>query len=210
VDSSQQKLNSRTKILEAAVDEFISYGFSGGRVDRIASRAGVNKAMIYYYFSSKDNLYQAVIDAHVSRLGEEVQASIDENAGFEENLLAISRIYSKVLTENARYLPIMLRELAADGGRFRESLERMVTERDLPKRFLAMLEEGKQSGRFRDCDNRQTLISFMGMNLFYLLFAPIANAIWKIKDEQAFRERRSREVVELFMRGIERRDNHGG
>ncbi|MDD4857313.1 MAG: TetR/AcrR family transcriptional regulator [Candidatus Krumholzibacteria bacterium] len=210
MNSSLQKPSSRTRILEAAADEFIQYGLSGGRVDRIAKRARVNKAMIYYYFSSKDNLYQAIIDAHLGRLGDELQASIDESAGLEENLLAISRIYLRVLTENSRYLPIMLRELAADDSTFRKSLERMVSERSLPERFLAMLEEGKRSGRFRDCDNRQAVISFMGMNLFYLLLAPIVNSIWKIGNEEEFREKRPREVVELFMRGIERRDSNVG
>lgn len=204
------KPDSRSKILTAAVDEFIEYGFSGARVDRIALRADINKAMIYYYFSSKENLYQAVIDEHVNRLGAEVQTRIEEAADFEESLLAISRIYMQVLTQNVRYLPILLREFASGGGRLRTSLQRMTSERGLPERFLRKLEEGKRAGRFRDCDGRQALISFVGMNLFYLLFAPLANSIWGIEDEHTFREQRPREVVDLFMRGIERKDYHAG
>jgi TetR/AcrR family transcriptional regulator len=204
------KTDSRNKVLDAAVDEFIEHGFSGARVDRIALRAGINKAMIYYYFSSKEKLYQAVIDEHVNRLGAEVQMRIEEAADLEESLLGISRIYMKIMTQNARYLPILLREFASGGGRLLASLRRMTSERGLPERFVRKLEEGQRAGRFRDCDSRQALISFIGMNLFYLLFAPMANTIWGIEDEHMFREQRPREVVELFMHGVERRDYHAG
>ena len=210
MNSPEHKVASRDKILEAAVEEFIQLGFSGARVDRIAQRAGINKAMIYYYFSSKEKLYQAVIDEHINRLGEEVQMRMEEAADLEESLLAISRIYMKIMTQNARYLPILLREFASGGGRLANSLRRMTAERGLPERFLQKLAEGQRAGRFRDCDSRQALISFIGMNLFYLLFAPMANTIWGIEDENTFREQRPREVVELFMRGIERKDCHAG
>jgi TetR/AcrR family transcriptional regulator len=210
MDTPERRVDSRDKILEAAVEEFIQHGFSGARVDRIAQRAGINKAMIYYYFSSKEKLYQAVIDEHINRLGAEVQMRIEEAADLEESLLAICRVYMKLMTQNARYLPILLREFASGGGRLSSSLQRMTSERGLPALFLRKLEEGQRAGRFRDCDSRQALISFIGMNLFYLLFAPMANTIWGIEDENAFREQRPREVVELFMRGIERRDYHAG
>lgn len=204
------KTDSRNKILEAAVDEFVEYGFSGARVDRIASRADINKAMIYYYYSSKEGLYQAVIDEHVDRLGEEVQTSIAEAVDVEASLLSISTLYMQVFTQRARYLPILLREFASGGGRLRKSLERMTSERGLPALFMRILEEGKRVGRFRECDSRQALISFIGMNLFYLMLSPMINAIWDIQDEHAFRQQRPREVVDLFLRGIERGDSHEG
>ena len=53
---------SRAKILDAARIEFVSYGLSGGRVDRIAAQSGVNKNLIYHYFGSKDALYLEVLE----------------------------------------------------------------------------------------------------------------------------------------------------
>jgi len=50
-------------ILTAAREEFGRHGFAGGRVDRIARRAGVNKQLIFYYFQSKQGLYRAVLEA---------------------------------------------------------------------------------------------------------------------------------------------------
>ena len=53
---------SRGLILEAAAEEFARSGLGGARVDRIASQAGVNVRMLYYYFRSKDDLFLAVLE----------------------------------------------------------------------------------------------------------------------------------------------------
>ena len=53
--------DSRSRILAAAAAEFSARGFAGAGIDRIARRAGLNKAMIYYHFSSKQALYREIL-----------------------------------------------------------------------------------------------------------------------------------------------------
>jgi TetR/AcrR family transcriptional regulator len=53
---------TREAILRAAQVEFSAHGLSGGRIDKIARRAGANKRMIYHYFGSKDGLYLAALE----------------------------------------------------------------------------------------------------------------------------------------------------
>ena len=60
-------VNRRDSILEAAALEFASAGYAGGRIERIAAAAKVNKQLIFHYFHSKDGLYSAVVHAAVSR-----------------------------------------------------------------------------------------------------------------------------------------------
>lgn len=55
--------DSRSLILAAAQEEFKERGFAGGRVERIAQRAGVNKQLIFYYFESKAGLFRATVNA---------------------------------------------------------------------------------------------------------------------------------------------------
>ncbi|MBC7304017.1 MAG: TetR family transcriptional regulator [Nocardia sp.] len=57
---------TKARILQAATDEFATYGIAGARVDRIAKAAAANKNLIYVYFCSKDQLFDAVFDAHVT------------------------------------------------------------------------------------------------------------------------------------------------
>ncbi|MBP9042811.1 MAG: helix-turn-helix transcriptional regulator, partial [Spirochaetes bacterium] len=58
---SRSEATTEDKILNGALDEFAELGFDGARVDRIAARSGLNKAMIYYYFKSKENLYETIV-----------------------------------------------------------------------------------------------------------------------------------------------------
>ncbi|MFD6108194.1 TetR/AcrR family transcriptional regulator, partial [Nocardia salmonicida] len=50
---------TKARILQAATDEFATYGIAGARVDRIAKTAGANKNLIYIYFGGKDQLFDA-------------------------------------------------------------------------------------------------------------------------------------------------------
>src|ERR1700758_831419 len=60
--SRGQPEESRAAILQAAAKEFAQHGIAGARTDAIAREAGVNKALLYYYFKDKETLYAAVLD----------------------------------------------------------------------------------------------------------------------------------------------------
>ena len=66
--SRGQPEESRAAILEAAAQEFAQHGIAGARTDAIAHEAGVNKALLYYYFQDKETLYGAVLDNAFSGL----------------------------------------------------------------------------------------------------------------------------------------------
>lgn len=62
--------SERTKrlLLEAATAEFAQHGLAGARVDRVAATAGVNKERIYQYYGSKDELFGAVLEHHLTAI----------------------------------------------------------------------------------------------------------------------------------------------
>src|SRR5437588_842287 len=59
---------AKARLLQAATDEFATYGIAGARIDRIGAAAKVNKAQIYTYFGNKDQLFDVVLDTHVARI----------------------------------------------------------------------------------------------------------------------------------------------
>src|SRR5260370_3273428 len=61
---ASQSAETRAAILAAAERQFAKAGLAGSRTDEIAAEAGVNKAMLYYYFKSKEHLYEAAIEDH--------------------------------------------------------------------------------------------------------------------------------------------------
>ncbi|WP_409241951.1 TetR/AcrR family transcriptional regulator, partial [Caballeronia sp. INML3] len=102
-------VRTRAEILQIATEEFALHGYTGARVDAIAERMRVSKAMIYYYFTNKDGLYLAVLE-HVyslirdaeeaTRLDQESPAEqllsryIENTFEFHENNQVFSRIIS--------------------------------------------------------------------------------------------------------------------
>lgn len=77
---------TKARILAAAVGEFADHGYSGARIDRIASAAKANKSMIYAYYGSKELLFDAVIDAAVGDLHESVPFTPGDLPGFAGRL----------------------------------------------------------------------------------------------------------------------------
>src|SRR5215472_8039705 len=68
---------TRAAILQAALQEFAHEGVAGARTDEIARRAGVNKALLYYYFKDKEGLYLAALEQVSSGLFAKVMAVLD-------------------------------------------------------------------------------------------------------------------------------------
>lgn len=73
---------TKERILEAAMEEFSSYGIAGARVDRIAKNAGCNKNMIYIYFESKEALFTTVLRDNLTRVYEEITFTPDDLPGY--------------------------------------------------------------------------------------------------------------------------------
>jgi len=82
---------SRAAILQAAVREFSREGVAGARTDAIARAAGVNKALLYYYFKDKETLYGAVLDQVFGGLQESIGAALSSDLPPREKLLAYVR-----------------------------------------------------------------------------------------------------------------------
>jgi AcrR family transcriptional regulator len=202
---SKELKGSRERILTAALDEFAELGLAGARVDRIAEKAGINKAMIYYHFDSKEALYDHVLGATIEAGVTDISKEIGEDMSLEDVLRTIARYHARGLRANDRITRILLRELAAGGERMQSILANLAGKEDLRALIVRMIEEGKRSGIYRDVDIRHALISFAGMSVFYLMMAPMVNQLWGIENETEFIEQRTDAMVDLFMHGLKTR-----
>ncbi|UQN10050.1 TetR family transcriptional regulator [Deinococcus sp. QL22] len=87
---------TRQRILEAATAEFARYGIAGARIDRIAKASGSNKAMIYAYYHSKDQLFDAVFDALIVRNMNDVPVDVHDLAEYAARLFDQFQKYPEV------------------------------------------------------------------------------------------------------------------
>ena len=106
---------TRTRILAAACEEFGAHGFAATSVDRIARRARVNKAMIYYHFPNKRALYTCIIRDVFAPIAERVRDAMAEEGPPDRQLARVIDTLVRSVDASTHFLPIFLREIA-DGG----------------------------------------------------------------------------------------------
>ncbi|HEY4052681.1 MAG TPA: TetR/AcrR family transcriptional regulator [Terriglobales bacterium] len=169
---------TRAAILKAAVREFAQEGVAGARTDAIARRAGVNKALLYYYFKDKESLYQSVLDAVFSGL----RAAIDEALALQlaprDRLLGYVCAHFDYIASNPLYPRIVQAEFLR-AGRDSSQIEHIATDyfRPVFSQISALLQEGIESGDFRPVDPLHFIPSMVSVIVFYFTTAPVVKVM---------------------------------
>ena len=162
---------SPERILAAAAAEFAARGFAGARVDRIARRARVNKAMLYYHFGNKQALYRELLRGTFSRVAAALQALVEEGGSAEEVLDRMIATIARV-AEAHPFLPaVMLREIAEGGTHLdRDTMAAMA---GLPRAFASVIGKGVQAGTMRPLNPLIAYFSTVAPIMLFTASAPI-------------------------------------
>src|SRR6478736_7590694 len=107
---------SPDQILDAAALEFSERGYAGARVDRIARRARVNKAMLYYHFGSKQALYRTLLRNTFGAIASQLQRIAELPLPPARKLDAAVAALAAFIDAHAFFPSIMLREVAEGGS----------------------------------------------------------------------------------------------
>src|SRR3954468_11177466 len=164
---------TRAAILNAALEEFAHEGVTGARTDEIARRAGVNKALLYYYFKDKEGLYAAALDQVFSGLHERV-ATVLERADLppRERLLLYAQTHFDYIASAPVYPRLVQREFMRSTGRGLTPTASRIMERHarpIYDRLEKLVSEGVRAGDFRLLDPMQTVTSMIGIIVFYFI-----------------------------------------
>jgi TetR/AcrR family transcriptional regulator len=166
---------TRKAILRAAIREFSTHGLAGARTDTIAESAKANKALLYYYFKSKQGLYAAAIEEVSSVVAERALAALDPKLGAGERLLrtALSH-FDRILTQRD-FQSLMQQEMVRMRRGESEALPSMVENVFKPvlNKLKQAVDDGVESGELCPVDWLQVVYSAMGANVFFFLSAPM-------------------------------------
>lgn len=164
---------TRSAILEAALHEFATEGVAGARTDAIARAAGVNKALLYYYYQDKEALYGAVLDHVFGGLVARVTRVLDQDLPPREKVLAYAAAHFDYIAESPIYPKVFLGEMIRGGRRISPHIERVVSTyfRPLQARLIETFREGMARGEIRTVDPQNFIMSMVAMNVFYFASA---------------------------------------
>ena len=189
----------RAALLEAARSHFLKREFKAVSVREIASEAGVNAAMVNYYFGNKLGLYEAMVDQLLERL----TASMAQLDNDELTVEDFFRSYSQLLADNPWWPNFIVREVLFGDGAMRESIVRRFASGFAPK-LLHSLQKEIDSGHYRsDLDPRLTLVSLMSMTVFPFLAKPILKSVMGLEVDSGFVDILAGHNIDLFLRGAE-------
>jgi TetR/AcrR family transcriptional regulator len=180
------------RILAAAESIFAERGLAGARTDAIAAAAHANKALLYYYFGSKQKLHRAVLEHLLRQVQETVRVAVPATGSPQERLLAFAGAYFDFLGQHPNYPRLIQLAWLHDG-----SLVDWVAKtyfRPFLGWICKTIEEGISRGEFRRVDPMQMAFTIISLTGSYFATAPLMSRVVQkdvLKPEAVARRRKA-------------------
>lgn len=196
----------KAEILQAAMEEFLQFGKKGARMQAIADRAGVNKALLHYYFSSKENLHKEVLhrifQSAFSRIGESLTKSHEPREQMRE-LISAYFDFIRTFPELPR---LMVHEITTNPESIGKFFAPLLTgERNYPQAILDMIRRGIENKQFRKVDPQQFMITLISTIIFYFIAKPVLTTVLSLGDEEEFLNKRKQHIQDVLLTYLERK-----
>lgn len=200
--SNVKDKNTENQILDAAESIFQSKGMDGARMQEIADKAGINKAMLHYYYRSKQQLFEAVFKHAFSLLAPQLNKILNDESTIEEKIKNFTFNYISFVSKHP-YLPnFIIQELNRNPG-FTESLRHTEGFPNIEK-FKKQLNDEIENGNILPIKAEQLFINILALNVFPFIAKPLLKTFINIDDvsyKQIIEERKT-EVADFIINSI--------
>jgi TetR/AcrR family transcriptional regulator len=201
-----KKIESNTEelIFASAIKIFHKKGLAGARMQEIADEAGINKAMLHYYFRSKQLLFEAVFKKAFMQLAPQIHQVLNSENSLFEKIINFTDKYISFVMEN-RFLPTFIIQELNNNPDF---ANQFFSQAEFPKptRFLIQIEEGIQNGTIRQVDPKQLLIDMFSLSIFPFVGAPLLKKITNL-NESAYNNlliERKKHIASMLINSIKK------
>jgi len=197
-----KKDNTEEKILSAAQNVFIRKGMDGARMQEIADEAEINKALLHYYFRSKQKLFEAIFKSVFGKIMPNIMLMVNSDKPVEEKLCAFIENYIDILMKNPFLPTFILKEIHRDP----EFLAGMIKESGInPQQIIAMFKKEMDNGKIRRMDPRDLIINIISLSVFPVAGKPLLSEMFFEQDKTSydeFIEKRKITVKEFVLNSI--------
>ncbi|TVZ28724.1 TetR family transcriptional regulator [Gillisia sp. Hel_I_86] len=194
--------NTENQILNAAENVFQRKGMDGARMQEIANEAGINKAMLHYYYRSKQLLFEAVFKKAFSLLAPQLNKVLNDDSSIEVKIISFTHNYISFIIKHP-YLPnFIIQEL----NRNPDFILKMKDGKGFPniKKFKAQVTAEVESGILKPIKGEQLFVNILALNIFPFVATPLIQAFVNIDDKSFKRlmEERKIEVADFIINAI--------
>ena len=197
-----KKDNTEEKILIAAQNVFIEKGMDGARMQAIADEAGINKALLHYYFRTKEKLFNAIFIKVFSQIFPNLMTMVRSERPLEEKLGVFVETYIDMLQKNPFLPTFILKEM----NRNPDFLASIIKSNGVnPQEIFAMFEKEMEAGKIRRMSPREVLINIIALSIFPIAAGPLISIMFFENDKAAYNEfieKRKKTITEFVLNSI--------
>ncbi len=199
-----QDPSTEQKILEAAISIFQKKGMAGTRMQEIADEAKINKAMLHYYFRSKQRLFEAVFMQAFQQLAPHVNEIFNADATVFEKVESFVDKYISFVLVNP-YIPSFLIQEINNNPKFAQTFFSAHGVPD-PSQFEQQIAEEIQQGILKPIDPKQFLLNLFSLTAFSFAANGLVKGLLNIDNEtfMMMMEERKKLIPELIINSIKR------
>lgn len=192
---------SRAALLAAAERLFADRGLAGARTEEIAAAAGVNKALLHYYFDTKEKLHRAVLANLFEQFLASVREPLEDTASPRAALLRYVDRHFDFLAQHPNYPRLLQRAMMSGDPHLRGLLQRYL--RPVYLGLSRILRAGIRRRECRPVDVDNMVVSLIAVTVFYFAASPVVNLIleWNPYDQRRVAARK-RAVLDFVRHGL--------
>lgn len=200
--TSEEQSTPENTILKAAKEIFQKKGMAAARMQEIADEAGINKAMLHYYYRSKELLFEAVFKSAFHMLAPQLNEIMNADTSVFEKIRNFSSNYISFVLKHP-YLPnFIIQEL----NRNPEFVKNLIAEKNFPNisKFRQQVNIKIEAGEIRPINPEQLFINIISLNIFPFIGAPLLKGFVNVNDEtyKQLMEDRKTEVADFIINAI--------
>ena len=207
-NKAEQARNKEQAILDAAEREFLVKGFDGARTTSIAEAAGVTHAMLHYYFRTKENIFERILDEKMRMMGESVLTAFGvPGQPLQERMRNGIALHFDFIVANPDLPRFIVNEVFARPERHEVMRQRI---RQIADGLLCGLQrdldESAAHGETEPMDARMLLLDIISLNVFTFIAYPIIEPILGdlTSDRERFFALRKAENIEIIIRRLKK------
>lgn len=178
-----QDITTEKLILEAAKKVFLDKGYDGARMQHIADEAGINKALLHYYFRSKDKLFDAIFEEAFIQFLPNIGQVLGSDMDFPDKIRAFVGLYTDMLINN-QHLPVfIMRELQ----RAPEKIIGLIKKSGIkPELMATFLQKEVEKGRILTIPLPHLIVNMIGLCVFPFMGRPIIEGFIFDHDTESY------------------------
>lgn len=195
-------VNTEEKILAAAKKTFMQKGMAGARMQEIADTAGINKALLHYYFRNKEQLFRAVFQTTIGEMLPQLFGILTEEAPLEVKVYQLADKYIDFLTENKQLPLFVLSEIQRDPDQLFAKLDiNSIAPFDILQK---QLDEEVAAGNILPISSKEFVMNFISLAVFPFVAKPMIQKVMNMPQEafEQMMEKRKKQLPAFFMNAL--------